>query len=71
MSSPNATQPNFAQIPLPPGFTLEQFQALQGTIGAYEFYNIGSKFSHLFSQHRDRHRGCSCNCDMGLVRKVL
>lgn len=69
MSSPNATQPNFAQIPLPPGLTLAQFQALQGTVGAYGFYNIQSKFLHLFSQSRDRHGGCSWNCDMGLVRK--
>jgi len=69
MSSPNATQPNVAQIPLPPGFTLAQFQALQGTIGVYEFHNIEPNFSHLFSQYRDRHGGCSCNCDVGLVSK--
>jgi len=71
MSSPNATQPHFAQIPLPPGFTLAQFQALQGTIGVYVFYNTEPNLLHFFSQCRDRHGSCSCNCGMGLVRKIL
>ena len=42
MSSLNSTQPNVAQIPLPPGLTLAEFQALQGTIGVYGFYNLNS-----------------------------
>jgi hypothetical protein len=35
----SATPPNMAQIPLPPGFTLEQFMTLQGQLGWYSFTN--------------------------------
>jgi len=48
MSSLNSTQPNVAQIPLPPGLTLAQFQALQGTIGVYIF-TTSTQTSYLSS----------------------
>lgn len=39
MSSPgniSAPQPNYAQIILPPGFTLEEYLSLQGKLGMYD-----------------------------------
>jgi hypothetical protein len=33
MSSATPPAPNMGQIPLPPGFTLEQFLTLQGQLG--------------------------------------
>lgn len=35
---PAPPQPSFAQIPLPPGFTLDQYLTLQGQIGELSFF---------------------------------